>query len=64
MTLSKKFPDSQHTVHREKMKPKEPGRDIWHPGAQRFIKKDGVLTEFGREFFEKYHAQYRRKDGV
>lgn len=30
-------------------------KDIWHPGEKKYIKKDGVLTEFGKQFFSKYH---------
>lgn len=33
-------------------------KDLWHPGARRWIKKDGELTRFGREF---YAAMRQRK---
>lgn len=35
------------------------GKDIWHPGEKRYIKKDGRLTEFGLEFFSKYDSKIK-----
>lgn len=34
--------------------------DIWHPGEQKFIKRNGKLTEFGKEFYAKYSSVLRK----